>query len=206
MSNPTFIVLGAALAALIAGFFSYVNLVSLKENKVSEFRLAWIDGLREEVASYTAAIQHLARMERTRHEWTDSDYGDESNEVRDMKWFSETQDSYLAVVSSLTKIQLRLNPRHIAERPQGPEACLMRALEEARAAFNNAQFDEAIKASGSIRIAAAPLLKSTWDDVKNGEPRYRRVRQIAQQVITSGVGLLATVAIAIVVLAAVTSP
>ncbi len=59
---PTiFIAFGVISAALLAGFFSFLNLVSTKENKVSEFRLSWIDGLREEIASYTAAVQDLVR-------------------------------------------------------------------------------------------------------------------------------------------------
>lgn len=203
MTNPIYVVIGATLAALIAGFFSYVNLVSAKENKVSEFRLAWIDGLREEVASYTAGIQDLAFMERMRTNWTDADYSDESNETRNIKWHVETRESHCLVVSSLSKIQLRLNPRHVEEKPDGHEARLMKALEDARNAFNDERYDDAITASASIRAAAAPLLKTTWDDVKNGEPRYQRVRAVAERVITIGVGVVGVVGIVLVVLFAV---
>ena len=197
MTNPIYVVIGATLAALIAGFFSYVNLVSAKENKVSEFRLAWIDGLREEVASYTAAVQDLARIERVRVEWTHEDFGDKSIEEREMNWFVETRESYVTAVSTLAKIQLRFNPRHVAKKADGPEANLMKALESARSAFNDARYDAAMEASSAIRLAAAPLLKSTWDDVKNGELRYQRVRNAAQRVILGGVGILGLVAIII---------
>jgi len=206
MSNPTFLVLGAILAALIAGFFSYVNLISAKENKVSEFRLAWIDGLREEIASYTAAVQDLARVEKIRNDWTDSDFATQSIEERDIKWLTDTRDSYLSVVSALTRIQLRLNPKHILERPNGHEAKLMSALEEARNAFNTGEFDAAIAASANIRAAAAPLLKSTWDSVKNGELRYRRIRNTAHQVITTGFVFLLLTALLLFVLQAIPRP
>lgn len=43
------IILGL-LGATIAAFFSFVTLISSKENKVSEFRLAWANQLRDEIS------------------------------------------------------------------------------------------------------------------------------------------------------------
>jgi len=44
--DKSIIVFGTVLAALIAGVFSYFNLVNSKEQKVSEFRQAWNNSLR----------------------------------------------------------------------------------------------------------------------------------------------------------------
>ncbi len=42
---------GTIIAAVIAAVISLLGLIISKENKVSEFRQAWIDSLREEVAA-----------------------------------------------------------------------------------------------------------------------------------------------------------
>jgi hypothetical protein len=47
---------GTSVAGLITSILSFVTFVSAKENKVSEFRVSWIDGLRNEIASYTSAV------------------------------------------------------------------------------------------------------------------------------------------------------
>lgn len=41
---------GTIIAAIIAAVISLLGLLISKENKVSEFRQAWIDALREEIA------------------------------------------------------------------------------------------------------------------------------------------------------------
>ena len=48
--------LGAIFAALIAGFFSYLNLIISKESKISEFRQDWVDHLRTEIGNYAASV------------------------------------------------------------------------------------------------------------------------------------------------------
>lgn len=40
------VAIGGVVTALVAGAFSFVNLTLNKEQKTSEFRQAWIDGLR----------------------------------------------------------------------------------------------------------------------------------------------------------------
>jgi hypothetical protein len=194
--------LGALLAALVAGFFSFSNLVSAKENKVSEFRLAWINGLRDEIAIFTAAIQELARVERTRDGLGPEDQAEISNEERERNWLGETEEPYRNAVESLTRIQLRLNPKHIEESPDGPEAKLMAQVRDARANFNAGDYDGAYDSCEAIRLAAAPLLKSTWDLVKNGEPGYRSIRKRALQTIVGGILIAAFAAAVLVFIAA----
>lgn len=183
---PTiFVAFGVIVAGLLAGFFSFLNLVSAKENKVSEFRLAWLDGLREEIADYTSAVRELVRVadanlyalqdgeKKTQHElWRER--------------HSETRDAYNTVVSSLSKIQMRLNPKHISDNPEGDEAKLMKNILYTRQLFNDRRYGEAARFTDDIREAATPLLKSTWDLVKNGEAGYQRIRNIASNVMLYG--------------------
>jgi hypothetical protein len=183
---PTiFVAFGVIVAGLLAGFFSFLNLVSAKENKISEFRLAWLDGLREEIAEYTSSVRELVRV-------ADSNiYTSQESEVKTQQelWrerHKETRDAYTSVVSSLSKIQMRLNPKHISDNPDGAEAKLMRNILHTRQLFNDRRYKEAATFSDDIREAATPLLKSTWDLVKNGEQGYQRIRNTASHVMLYG--------------------
>lgn len=183
---PTiFVAFGVVTAALLAGFFSFLNLVSAKENKVSEFRLAWVDGLREEIATYTCGVQELVRVDGNELYFR-GDVEELTNEELAREWYVETRDAYIRVGESLSKIQLRLNQKHIKEKPESAEAKLMSSVLEARDLFNTGYYKEAASLCVDIRDAAAPLLKKTWDQVKNGEPTYRIIRASALAIIVIG--------------------
>ena len=196
MGLPTtlFIAIGAILAALVAGFFSFLNLVSSKENKVSEFRQGWIDGLRDEIATFTSSTQALARF------WMAKD------DIEGEKEFLEiTQTYYEKTVESLTKIQLRLNPIRAENHPDSDESKLLKAIHVSRDYFNSGNYRDAAKSSLDIRSAAAPLLKVEWERVKLGEEGYQEIRRNAMRTIRSGIVLLAVLAVAAVVIPLVTA-
>lgn len=48
-------------AALVAGGIARSNLIATKETKISEFRQAWIDSLRDELAKLFSYSRTLAR-------------------------------------------------------------------------------------------------------------------------------------------------
>lgn len=182
-----YVAFGAVAAALVAGFFSFLNLVSSKENKVSEFRQSWIDGLRTEIATHSAALQAIVRFISIKDLYEDR-----------TKWHEATKDIYRDVSESLTKIQLRLNPTHAKEHPESQEAMLLKAIEEARDLMAKDDLKGAFGKSQEIRSIAAPLLKSEWERVKNGEERYQKIRDRAQSTIRYGIillGIFATVAL-----------
>lgn len=182
---PIYILLAGLVAALITGLFSYINLVSAKENKVSELRLVWLDGLREEVASYTAAIQDMVRFEQHHNDWMKRGLNSEFMEERNMKWLVETSEPCFKVVSAYTKIQLRLNPNHVTNTTW-IDGQLMEALKASRKAFDNKEYGEAMNKCSDVIAKTAPILKSTWNEIKNGEIRFRRVRLLAEIVIPLG--------------------
>ncbi|NIK02185.1 hypothetical protein [Xanthomonas cannabis] len=176
--------LGAVLAALVAGFFSFIGLVSSKENKISEFRLNWIDGLRDEVAKFTSATTELVRLDT------------HQGEITVAEWLELGAQPYRDARESLSKIQLRLNPDHVASQIEGNDAKLMAAVVIARSHFNkavngNGSYDAVTEHVDLVRSAAAPLLKEQWERVKKGEPTYRRVRVVAWLIILLGVLFLA---------------
>jgi hypothetical protein len=178
-----YVALGAIAAALVAGFFSFLNLVSSKENKVSEFRQSWIDGIRNEIAIYNAALLSLVRFRSIE---------DKFENERD--WYLATDKMYRDVSESLTRIQLRLNPAHALENPESHEAKLLNVIHAARDLLNNDDFDGAFNKSEEIRPIAAPFLKEEWERVKNGEQRYQSIRDGAQRTIKSGIVLLVVLA------------
>ncbi|NTZ93953.1 hypothetical protein FCH79_01255 [Pseudomonas koreensis] len=184
---PTiFVALGVITAALLAGFFSFLNLVSAKENKVSEFRLAWVDGLRDEISIHTAAVQELLRIEDNNIYSQNDDLTDEEFIILRREWYKDSRETYAKVIENLTRIQLRLNKKHIDSEPLSHEAILMRCLVKSRMHFNSGEYDKGFDCCDEIRNAAAPLLKSTWDLVKNGEQGYQRVRTIAANTLIYG--------------------
>lgn len=192
---PTvFIALGVVTAALLAGFFSYMGMVSSKENKVSEFRLSWLDGLRNEIAEYTSAIQELVRIQGRFN--GENFHSDNERHALRIEWYKETREAFARAVENLSKIQLRLNPQHVQDKPDSPEARLLSAVKDARAASKDGDFEKALEFCNDIRVAAAPILKSTWDLVKNGEPGYRKTRKYAALTVAGGFYLILTVGVA----------
>ncbi len=177
--SPFVIAIGAILAALIAGFFSFVNLVSAKESKVSEFRLSWIDGLRDEIARFTASVHELVRMHGHKGDLTPKE------------WLDATAEPYRNARESLTAIQLRLNPRQVEEQPDSSEAKLMRQIQLMRNAFLKEDYEQVVNGVDQVRLLAAPLLKLEWERVKVGELAFRRVRIAAMLLLLVGLSLLA---------------
>lgn len=195
---PTiFVALGVIMAALLAGFFSFLNLVSAKENKVSEFRLAWLDGLRDEISMYTAGVQELLRLEKNGLYKKTKAMQDVDYKTLRKEWYNDTREAYSNILESLSRIQLRLNKKHIEENPNGHEAILMECIIRSRKHFSLGEYTQAFDCCDEIRNAAAPLLKSTWDLVKNGEQGYQRVRTIAANTISWGMIAIALVFIAL---------
>ncbi|KAE9642967.1 hypothetical protein [Pseudomonas sp. PB106] len=191
---PTiYIAFGVVTAALLTGFFSFLNMVSAKENKVSEFRLAWVDGLREEIADYTSAVQELVRIEVRRFNTDQQPY--EVAYKSTQAWLKLSKDAFDKAIGNMTKIQLRLNPNHIKEKPDSPEAILMVHINKAREEFNNGDYQAAFNCCIDIRSAAAPLLKTTWDLVKTGELEYQKIRKNAQRIVIGGTALTIVLAI-----------
>ncbi|MEJ5862089.1 hypothetical protein [Pseudomonas farsensis] len=185
-----FVALGVVTAALLTGMFSIMNMVSSKENKVSEFRLAWIDGLREEIAGYASAAQELSRALNAGEFIPSPNSSAEEAQKLEIDLYKETREAYARAVENLTKIQLRLNPESLVEGSKSPEAKLMAAVERARE-ISNDDPDETLNACNEIRSAAAPILKSTWNSVKSGEPAYRRLRVFS--ILSVGSGLIIVV-------------
>jgi len=96
--------IGAVTAALIAGFFSYINLVSAKEQKISEFRQAWIDDLRDAICKYIASLSYLASLYKVNAEIQDG-------KKQRFEMLESVRELYERVNESYNSIILRVNDK-----------------------------------------------------------------------------------------------
>jgi len=171
---------GAIIAALIAGVFSYLNLVISKEQKVSEFRQAWINELRQEISRYVAAIIFLAQANDT---W-------EKDTSRTVAWhdhFMAMQPSVDSASVAYTSIVLRLNPEDPDQHLGGLNSTFLSTLESCRTATRESRYGDARTLADQLQVNARPILKAEWERVKSGEPVYRWTKRIAATLFVASV-------------------
>jgi len=96
--GPATIAFGAIVAAVIAGSFSYLNLITSKEQKVSEFRQAWIDSLRESIAQYISSLSYLSILYKhySEKDDLDKDKFEMAKDVRDI--YERTNETYNDII------------------------------------------------------------------------------------------------------------
>ncbi len=159
------------VASLITAAVSFVSLTLTKEQKTSEFRQAWIDGLREELAAFLAAARAFARAVEILNT-----FGPDYKEKTALRISDDrVGDFRYQVAESLSKIQLRLNPNE----PEHKELLrlLRRAISEQNAMLSGGTGIEAtLKAIECASDYAQPVLKKEWERVKKGELPFRIAR------------------------------
>lgn len=178
MSQPipaeVFVAVATVVAALIAGLVAYVSLTLTKEQKTSEFRQSWIDGLRSDLAEFFAAARACTRAFEEM-----GAYGEKYKShpfTMDAEKISQLRHS---VAQTFYKIKLRLNP------DEADHAELLRLLwrvaEEQNKQLTSAVMDTAsvLKAIDIASDFSRPVLKTEWKRVKDGEPQYRATRNFA---------------------------
>ncbi|WP_458072189.1 hypothetical protein [Rhodanobacter sp. BL-MT-08] len=174
------------VAALIAGAVAFVNLTLTKELKTSEFRQAWIDSLREELAMFFGAARAFARAVDMVHIFG-ADY-----KAKVLLPISDEKigDLRYQAAEMLSKIKLRLNPDE-AEHEE-----LLRLLVKAVSTQNDmlANRGSVTTTLSSIEEGneyARRVLKKEWNRVKKGELPFRIVRNwLAPLLFFASIGFL----------------
>lgn len=174
------ILLGAMFAALVAGFFAFMNLVALKENKVSEFRQDWINSLRESISCYVSSLTYLSTL-YMHHSEKKVDKKDKFDMARDI------EEIYLKVNESYNDIIFRINEDEKSKKGKRVNNEFLTALRKTREHYNKNEFAEARIACHDLRDKAKPLLKFEWKRVKNGELNYRISKYFSIIVLLIGV-------------------
>lgn len=169
---------GAIAAALIAGCFSFLNLVMSKEQKVSEFRQAWIDKLREDVSKYVAAITYLASANAI---WVSQ------GRQNIQQYYESMRPSFDNASQSFTSIVLRINPSDGNSETKEKIREFLLVLDAVRDAVRNEKHDDARQLADSLSEKMQPILKYEWERVKKGERIYRFTMAAAIFIVVVGV-------------------
>lgn len=172
---PNYLVpFGTILAALIAGFFSFLNLVISKEQKVSEFRQAWIDKLREEISNYVASITYLASANEV---WASQGRQDI------VGYYKASQEAFEAASRNFTSAVLRINPADGDKEMRAANEEFLTTLKSVRDLVRKSDYNGAKQLADTLSAKAQPILKKEWERVKQGEPIYRLTRYAAAVII-----------------------
>lgn len=140
-----------------------------KEQKTSEFRQAWIDGLRDDLATFLSSARALCR---TMQEARSPNSNDE-----DVKSFRFGNDQVgkmrLDGADALYRVKLRLN-KNEAEHQE-----LLRQLVAATTVQNRINIEkgydytEALEAIERASDYSQDILKNEWERVKKGERSFQ---------------------------------
>lgn len=174
--------IGVMFAAIVGGFFSLMNLVSSKEQKVSEFRQDWINSLRESISSYIASLYYLSTLYKHYVE----QHPDKKNRFEMTKGVEET---YSQVNKMYNDIIFRINDNEKKPHLKKLNDDFLVALEESRELFNKNEFKEVKVSCNKVRNYAKPLLKTEWERVKSGEPAYRYSKYFAVIILAIGISI-----------------
>src|ERR1035437_480359 len=172
-------VAGSIIAAVIAGIISLLGLIISKETKVSEFRQAWIDSLRAEVAAVITHAQavHGAYLAKF---------------IDKPTLWQNVREDCVGLNEAWAKVKLRLNPRE----PKSTD--ILSALEEHESVFQpdkdqpdkEPAFENLDAAEKKLLAATKIVLREEWRRVKWGEPMYRGATLFAGVLVIVGFLLL----------------
>ena len=170
------VAIGAISAAIIAGAFSYLNLVISKDQKISEFRQIWIDALREDISQYVSAISFLSSATPM----LDEEARKTLSSHEDVKTIELSFDT---ASRAYTSIVLRVNPDDKNKKLKELNKEFLTALSAIRQLVRDAKYGEARALADQLETKARPILKLEWDRVKDGESVFRTTRYIAASIL-----------------------
>ena len=168
------IAVGAIGAALIAGVISLLGLVISKEQKVSDFRQAWIDALRSDIASL---ISHVNAI----HGAIQAGFGGPG------QMWQHAREDFIGANSATANIRLRLNP---SEEQCKEVLRLVSELERELAVGRMPDHARLDAVEHELVASAQVLLKAEWMRVRKGEFVYRVAKAVATFAMLAGVVLL----------------
>ena len=189
LPDTVFIAFGVVAASIIAGVFSYINLVSVKESKVSEFRQDWINDLRKEISEYISAARAL--MERLRHD----NYGQMIPKQVVMAKKNNHGDLYNQMLNSKVSILLRINDKEKKEKIKAMNNEFLSLVENIHNGFESAEFGNAEDKIETLISKSRELLKYEWNRARDGELGYRVTKFAALTTIGLSITFLVVVAI-----------
>jgi len=153
---------GAIVAAIIAGLVSLLSLVIGKEQKVSEFRQAWVDDLRKCLVAYLVHVNAISDALRVKAKGEQSDS-------------SALLQSYKLLNEANHGIVLRINAE------EKPAQALINSMSDFESIFkDNANLvpEKICILEKNFLDASKELLKFEWKRVKRGEKIFVWTKRI----------------------------
>lgn len=179
----TIATIGAAaviIAALIGLIVALTTAVIAKEQKVAEFRQAWINELRNEVAVMLTSISGLLNESKLHR-----------NKLKKLNMKTSTEEKLefssklKLIVESMYKVNLRLNPdrdRDIINEINAIKKLLVMVLNEKHDIGDPILIR---RKAGQLSRLFHNVFKSEWERVKNGELLYRGFNTTAKIIVTA---------------------
>lgn len=166
------IAIATVIAALITGVIAVVNLTLSKEQKVSELRQAWIDGLRDDLAKFLSAVRAKAVALHDQRTGV-VNAGDQESDFIEGALAERTAIAQ----ESLYRLKLRLNPSEADHQE------LERLLDQVVKTYDDLRVPTELNVRKETSLAidrvtahARSVLKQEWKRVKVGEPAYVNLR------------------------------
>jgi hypothetical protein len=158
--------IGAVGAAFIAAVASVLGLVISKENKISDFRQAWIDALRGELTSYLSSINAIADASQLKYESYDEKV-------------AKLSSQYAVLNTANFMISLRLNPEEQDVQK------ILNCMSDFQGILSAEKVDlgELRRVERCFLLSSKALLKREWLRVKRGELAFRLVKYFTMCVI-----------------------
>jgi len=177
-------------AAFFAGVVSMVSLIIAKEHRVSDFRQAWINALRGEIASLIGRVNAINEWRLATKERDTKDAGSHGTggEIVDdvAEQYRLMHPDVFKMEEALATIELRLNPKEDKAKP---------LLKKAEAVVCEVRLERAVCRTRLRRVEKELLdeskayLKDEWERVKKGEPGYWWAVRITTGLAAAGFGL-----------------
>ncbi|RXM23569.1 hypothetical protein EO238_18875 [Citrobacter sp. AAK_AS5] len=142
--------IASVIAAIIAAAAAGVGLVITKENKTSEFRQDWIDGLRDELAEL---MEYFLRLRNC------------------------NSDEIISVRNKINFLSAKIRLRLSSDTPTNEEKKLLSIISE-HIVGADPTVDCTEIVEQYFRYSSS-ILKSEWERVKRGEKKYRIAVTIA---------------------------
>lgn len=179
---PAYTTIGAISAAIIAGGISFLVTVLSKDQKTSEFRQAWIDSLRNDIAELISLYLVITDIVRgMRREGKSSEVIGE--------YLVQKDEHFCKLEIAEARIKLRLNPKEHNK--------LFAALLTLRQSTKTGNYmDSSVVDDLVAKLIAESqdVLKKEWKRVKRGEPVFVATKVVSILIIFIAITLWAVYA------------
>lgn len=167
---PLFGALATAVAAFLAAVIALVNMLNSKDQKTTEFRQAWINGLRGHITDFAAQARLIAAAVQTAKRYDPNVF------TRDSKAYESYSSNRELISTAYYAIRLHFKPGDPDLRKlEGPMNKILSLLSKP----SSLEFSKITPALDELTDESRRILKKEWTRVKAGENTYRFTRYAA---------------------------